>query len=202
MSIFVALAACALPAIISHTAGGWTHKYTSSFSIKDMPSLAGKVALVTGECACQREKTQARVHVRARAHTHTHTPSSTGDARTALNAPCGHYGGGMWIRMYLRVPRQESPRYYTPQCTMCVCGGGGSHVCVCVLYDMYVHTHVICVCLRGSTQYVSGACHRHTRGVIESQRGCAYVCMYVCIIYVPLYIYTLRPHLSTHYFAM
>ena len=73
MSIFVALAACALPAIISHTAGGWTHKYTSSFSIKDMPSLAGKVALVTGECAYQREKTQARVHVRARAHTHTHT---------------------------------------------------------------------------------------------------------------------------------
>jgi hypothetical protein len=84
-------------------------------------------------------RTHTHTYARARTHTHTqthtHTPSSTGDARTALNAPCGHYGVGMWIRMYLRVPRQESPRYCTPQCTMCVCverGGGFARMCACV----------------------------------------------------------------------
>lgn len=66
-----------VPLLLSHTSGGWTRKYTSvGFKTADIPSLNGKVAVVTGantgiglESAKELARKGAQVYVLARSET-------------------------------------------------------------------------------------------------------------------------------------
>ena len=87
--------------------------------------------------------------------------SNAGDARPARHAPCGHHGGGMWVWVHLRVPREESPRCCASACLHeCVAVG------VCLRFATLSQAHT-----RGDSRGASAFARECIRNASKSARA-------------------------------